>query len=401
MLLTCSAPLAPIGSTTANFDSQTSMQKQVVSAQTRPTLVTQPEIVGNSGDPTPSMIPIVPTITPGATAIALTISPTSDQITRSLDRYMNDLASNGQFSGAILIATNDQPIFVKGYGPADRVGQVANTYQTRFRLASLTKQFTAMGIMILQSQGRLTVSDPICNYLDDCPAAWKPVQIRHLLNHTSGIVDYTDYLSYEETEGQPATPQQLVARFRDQPLSSTPGELYDYCNSGYVLLGLIIERTSGMSYADFIRKAIFEPLGMQNSGFDASDTFDPSLAFPYFSNGQPASFLNATTLFSAGALYSTVEDLYRWDQALSTEQLIPRALLDEIFTPGNGSYGYGWKIERPAGKLRISHAGNMTGVSNFNVRYPEQQLTIIVLSNMETTNAAGISDYIASMIIGG
>ena len=155
-----------------------------------------------------------------------------------------------------------------------------------------------------------------------------------------------------------------------------------------------------MSYANFIKTTIFEPLGMRDSGFDASEVYDPSLSFPYSSNGQPASFLNATTLFSAGGLYSTVEDLFRWDQALSTEQLLPRALLDEMFTPGNGSYGYGWKIERPAGRLRISHAGNMTGVSNFNARYPDQHLTIIILSNMETTNAAGVSEYIAALVLG-
>jgi CubicO group peptidase (beta-lactamase class C family) len=138
---------------------------------------------------------------------------------------------------------------------------------------------------------------------------------------------------------------------------------------------------------------------MSESGYDSGTTFDQTQAFPYRSAGQKATFLNATTLFSAGGLYSTIGDLYRWDQALYTEQLIPQALLNQMFTPGNGSYGYGWKIERPNGKLRISHAGNMTGVSNFIARYPEQHTTIIVLSNIEIANAAGISDYIASIVL--
>jgi CubicO group peptidase (beta-lactamase class C family) len=190
-----------------------------------------------------------------------------------------------------------------------------------------------------------------------------------------------------------------VARFRDFPLSYEPGTLYDYCNSGYVLLGLIIERTSGQSYPQFIDRRIFQPLGMTASGYDDSSSPRADIAAGYSGPGVASGFLNATTLFSAGGLYSTVGDLYRWDQALYDDTLLPDDLRAQMFTPGNGSYGFGWKIERPNGLLRISHAGNMTGVSNFVARYPEQHLTVIVLSNLEFTNAAAISDYAAALMV--
>jgi CubicO group peptidase (beta-lactamase class C family) len=390
LLLTCSAPLAPSSRRTAIGSGV---------ATPRPTLLALAEAPTERPEIRPTATPAAALVVPTQPA---TPSLTSNQLTQSIDQRLTTLNIQGEFSGAVLVARDGQVVFAHGYGPADSTGSVLNTEQTHFRLASLTKQFTAMAIMILQQQGKLTVSDPICSYIDSCPEAWKPVTIRHLLNHTSGIIDYTDDINFETTEGLPATPEQLVSRFRDQPRAAyAPGDYYDYCNSGYVLLGVIIEQVSGMSYSQFIKESIFNPLGMVNSGYDASEIFDPSIAFPYRSAGQPTSFLNATTLFSAGGLYSTVGDLYLWDQALYGEQLISRPLLNEMFTPGNGSYGYGWKIDQPNGSLRISHAGNMTGVSNFVARYPDQRVTIIVLSNMEYANSAGISDWIATQVVGG
>jgi CubicO group peptidase (beta-lactamase class C family) len=394
MLMTCSAPLAPLlGEPRALNPDAPGLARPDSGRSRGPTATPARQAIAPTRAPERQPAPTAPPIAP-------TSSPTADQLAQGIDRYLADLTSGGLFSGSVLVAQGDRVLLAKGYGPFDSEGRQTNTPQTIFRLASLTKQFTAAGIMLLQSQGKLSTSDSICAYLDDCPEAWRPVTLRHLLNHTSGIFDYTDSLEYEATESIAATPQQLLSRFRDQPLAFAPGDYYDYCNSGYVLLGMAIERASGMPYGAFMQQAIFAPLGMQQSGYDANESFAPDQAFPFRSAGVKATFLNTTTLYAAGALYSTVEDLYRWDQALSSEQLLPRALLDEVFTPGNGSYGYGWKIERPGGRLRISHAGNMTGVSNFLARYPEQRLTVIVLSNMESTNAIGISDYIAAQVLG-
>ena len=395
LLLTCSAPLAPgsIGSGMVSRFAPGSGPGQSPGVPIQGMAqaeVMATEAIGPLQSSSEALATLVPLPSP---------SPSNDQLAIALDKYLTDMTSNGWFQGTVLVARKGNVLLAKGYGPADGERGVNNSDQTEFRLASLTKQFTAVGILRLVAQGKLSLDDTICRYIDTCPEAWQQVRIRHLLNHSSGIADYTDFLDFAQTEGQPATPNELLARFRDIPLAFPPGELYDYCNSGYVLLGMVIERVSGRSYADFIQQEIFKPLDMQHSGYDDSRGPNPRFAQGY-SNGQKTGFLNTTTLFSAGGLYSTVWDLYRWDQALYTEKLLPQSLLNAMFTPGNGSYGYGWKIERPNNHVRISHAGNMTGVSNFVARYPDDQLTVIVLSNLENASSASISDYLAALVMG-
>lgn len=394
MLLTCSAPLAPgMAGLSRGLGSQRGLfQETALPIQG----VAQPETMA-----TQAISPLQPTDAPLPTIVALpTPSPSNDQLTQILDTYLTDMTTNGWFQGSVLVARKDKVLLAKGYGPADGDRGINNTDQTTFRLASLTKQFTAVAVLRLVADGKLNLDDSICQYIDNCPEGWQPVKIRHLLNHSSGIADYTDFFDYAQTEGQPARPEELLARFRDLPLAFTPGDLYDYCNSGYVLLGMVIERVSGRSYAEFIQREIFRPLDMQHSGYDDGNAPNPDFAQGYSRAGYKTGFLNTTTLYAAGGLYSTVWDLYRWDQALYSDKLLPPSLLNEMFTPGNGSYGYGWKIERPNNHLRISHAGNMTGVSNFVARYPEDQLTVIVLSNMETASSASISDYLAFLVMG-
>jgi CubicO group peptidase (beta-lactamase class C family) len=324
--------------------------------------------------------------------------PVSGPLAESIDRYLNDLVAAQLFHGAVLVARDGEVILSKGYGMADAEAGVPNGSHTRFRLASLTKQFTAMAVMILQARGQLAVDDPICGYLDGCPEIWQPITIRHLLNHNSGIVDYTDFVDFEPTEMNPVTPQQLVDRFRGFPLAFAPGTLYDYCNSNYVLLGLIIERVSGRSYPDFVRAEIFEPLGMRESGYDTNVGQIVGGAQGYTTFAQRSGFLDASTLYAAGGLYSTVEDLWLWTHALESERLVPGALLQAMFTPSHLGYGFGWKIERPNGRLRYSHAGDMTGVANFFAHYPEQRVTVVVLANMYYADAGGINNQIASMV---
>lgn len=343
-------------------------------------------------EPTPTFPPL-PTPPPSR--------PVSGPLAEAIDGYLNDLVAAQLFHGAVLVARDGEVILSKGYGMADADAGVPNTSRTRFRLASLTKQFTAMAVLILQARGALVVDDPICDYLDDCPPIWQPITIRHLLNHNSGIVDYTDFADFEPTEMYPATPQELVARFRDFPLAFTPGTMYDYCNSNYVLLGLIIERASGQPYADFVRDAIFTPLGMHESGYDTNVGRIVDGAQGYTTFTQKSGFLDASTLYAAGGLYSTVEDLWLWTHALDSERLVPGALLQAMFTPSHQGYGFGWKIDRPNGRLRYSHAGDMTGVANFMAYYPEQRVAVIVLSNMYYANAIGINDHIASMVLDG
>jgi CubicO group peptidase (beta-lactamase class C family) len=326
-----------------------------------------------------------------------TARPVSGPLAESIDRYMSDLVAARLFHGAVLVARGDAIIISKGYGEAD-TGVPAGAL-TRFRLASVTKQFTALGVLILVNQGKIGLDAPICEYLEGCPDTWRPVTVRHLLNHTSGIVDYTDFADFEPAEMHPATPQQLVARFRDFPLSFAPGAMFDYCNSNYVLLGLIIERASGQSYPDFMRAAIFEPLGMRDTGYDTSAGQVSGGAVGYTFFDQKSGFLDASTLYAAGGLYSTAEDLFHWKRALGTERLVPRALLDQMFTPVHMGYGFGFKIDSHNSWRRIGHAGNMTGVSNFVTFYPERDLIVVVLSNMQYADAIGINGYVANLAL--
>jgi CubicO group peptidase (beta-lactamase class C family) len=365
----------------------------------------EPRIAGGAqsdvlaATPQPTVTPVLPTATAAPLSAVLAQSP--DELRSALNGYLNEIATAGWFQGAVLVAYNGHVILSQGYGMADAARNIPNTPQTRFRLASVTKQFTSMAIMILQARGKLDVHESVCSYLPDCPEAWRPISVQNLLTHTSGLPNYTDFGTYEETQMLPATPEELLSRFRDQPLLFEPGTQYMYENSDYVLLGVIIEHVSGQRYADFMRAAIFDPLGMRDSGVDQNTGAIANGAQGYLSSGEPAPFLDASTLFSAGSLYSTVEDMYRWDQALYTTALVPQPLLDEIWTPHLNEYGYGWMISNLNGHREISHPGLIDGFATAIARFPDDRVTIIVLSNMSSADASGISNYLAGLVFGG
>jgi CubicO group peptidase (beta-lactamase class C family) len=361
----------------------------------------QPARPPQSQPATPAAIAVhaTPVNAPAPAAAPAQLGPLSP-LGRTIDNYLNDIVNAGWFQGAVLVAHNGKVIISKGYGMADAANGTPNSAQTRFRLASITKQFTAAAIMILQVRGKLNVQDAICAHLPDCPDAWRAVTIQHLLTHTSGLPNYTDFGSYELSQMQPATPDQLIARFRNEPLLYVPGTTYSYGNSDYVLLGRIIEHVSGQPYADFLRDSIFAPLQMRDSGVETGLGNGPGYAVGYGSVGAPALPLDTSTLFSAGAIYSTVEDMYRWDQALYTDALLPAALRSQMFTPFLRDYAFGWKVDRPGDRLRISHPGMIDGFATYIARYPDDHVTVIVLGNLDSADAAGIGDYLASLVFG-
>ncbi|HMP38862.1 MAG TPA: serine hydrolase domain-containing protein [Roseiflexaceae bacterium] len=399
LLLMCSAPLLPPPA-----------QIPVTLPATPLVFVELPTVTPAAGTGAQQAAPAAaPALQPDPTRAVSTPSPGEPLIVTptpldvrglAIDAYMNSLVADQLFHGSILVARNGQIVISKGYGMADGDRNLANTAQTRFRLASLTKAFTATAILLLQERGRLSVNDSICAYLEDCPAIWQPITIHQLLNHTSGLANYTDSLDFETTEMLPTTPSELVARFRNLPLSSTPGTLYYYGNSGYVLLGLIIERVSGLSYGEFVEENIFGPLNMQHSGYDTSvGTIADGLAAGYNTFSQKSGFIDLSTLYAAGALYASVEDMYRWDQALYSNRILSQPARDQMFTPYLNEYGYGWKISRSAGRLIISHPGNMTGSSTFFARLPDDQVTVIVLSNMYWANTTGIGSRLIQLAL--
>jgi CubicO group peptidase (beta-lactamase class C family) len=350
--------------------------------------------------------------------LAAHAAPHGNSMQSEMDRYMQAALKVDHFMGAVLVARDGHVVIAKGYGKANVEGDVPNTPDTEFRIGSVTKQFTAMAVMMLQAEGKLNVKDSVCKYVPDCPETWQPITISEVLSHTSGIPNFTGFLSYPAVRKKPHTPAELVALFKDKPLDFKPGEKFEYSNSGYVLLGYIIEHVAGESYAKFLQQHIFDPLKMSHSGYDKSHPTarDHAKGYNYTQGAyKPASYVDMSVPFSAGALYSTVRDLYTWDRALAAGKLLPHALHQQMFSPqakvgsdlsdamgasGPVHYGYCWFISREFGHKMYSHEGGIAGFTSLNSWFPKQDVYVIVLDNMSSANIFTIGNSLAAIAFG-
>lgn len=327
----------------------------------------------------------------------------SEQVSAKVDEYMNVAVKAEHFSGSVLVAKDGKPLVSKGYGMANYELDVPNTPKTIFRLASLTKAFTATAIMQLHEKEKLNINDGVCKYLENCPEIWQPVTIKQLLTHTSGIPNYTNFPGYEKTAGLFATNAELLARFKDKLLEFSPGEQYRYSNSGYHLLGMIIEKAAGQSYADYLQQNIFTPLGMKTTGLDVTRKILKNRAGGYTLDDDSlvnADFMDMAHVSASGGLYSTTEDMFLWDQALYTETILSRKTLDEMFTPFKGDYGYGWNLIKFFDRQGISHSGLVFGFSTQIKRFPADKVTVIVLSNNQKANTERIAADLTAIVFG-
>jgi CubicO group peptidase (beta-lactamase class C family) len=336
----------------------------------------------------------------------------SDQaLGMEIDALLTKLNQEGMFNGAVLIAHNGQVVLRKGYGLADHDQQIPNTPTTRFRLASLTKQFTAMAILMLQEQRKLHVEDAVCQYIQDCPASWQTMTIQHLLTHTAGVYDFRDFTYTGQTPPAPSTSAQLIERIKEQPLKFAPGEDFNYTNGGFMVAGYIVEQVSGQSYEQFLQEHIFDPVGMENTGYAHAAS---SLAIGYRNATTHENPVDGSLPFAAAGLYSTVEDLYLYTQALETEKLLSQPSLDAFFGrhvrtgADNGGfssgyepptyYAYGWGVATFHGHPVIGHDGWIEGYGGDVRRYPDDQITTILLMNQSEPWAALIGDQIAEVL---
>ena len=329
-------------------------------------------------------------------SLAQNVNSRMDQITQSY-------VSNKQFMGSVLAAQGNEVLLSKGYGSANLEWEIPNTPSTKFRLGSVTKQFTAASILLLEERGKLRVDDLVMKHLSDAPAAWEKITIFHLLTHTSGIPNFTSFPDYRSTEAFATTPEKLVARFRDKPLEFAPGERMNYSNSGYVLLGYLIERISGESYASFVQKNIFTPLGMKDSGYDSNSAVITRRAAGYEPgpNGPiNAGFIHMSIPHAAGALYSTTEDLLRWEQGLFGGKVVSAASLQKMTTPFKNDYAFGLTVRTEKGRKVISHGGGIEGFSTSLIYYPDDKLTIAVLGNLNGSAPDQIATQLASLAHG-
>ncbi|MBB2962467.1 serine hydrolase [Methylobacterium sp. R2-1] len=318
----------------------------------------------------------------------------------------------GLFSGVILVAKDGQPVFRRAYGLADREWEIPNTPQTHFRIGSLTKAFTAAAVLKLAEAGRLGLDDPIRRWVPSVPEAWAGVSLRHLLQHRSGIINFTALPNYyDQIARVDHTPAQIVALTSGDPLLFPPGERFEYSNTNYVLLGMVIEAASGLSYEAYLRETILAPLGLKETGYDDLTVVLPRRAAGYrrgraqWRNAVP---MAASSAFAAGALYSTVDDLLAWDEALAGPRLLSESSRAAMFDDRGTGYGLGWFVSRAFGKPGepasghhvVGHAGSIPGFLSINDIYPDERLTVIVLSNTETAPAQKIARDLAALRFG-
>ena len=318
----------------------------------------------------------------------------AEAVGKRLDQFVNSYADAGWFMGAVLVAKPGHVFLSKGYGYANLEWRLPNSPTTRFQLASVTKQFTAASILLLEDRGKLRTDDPIRKYLPFIPANWGEMTIYHLLTHTSGIPD--DAVDYD-----PSRPDPLV--FHDQPTGVHPGEKWAYSNTGYIVLGYLIERVSGQAYADFIRESIFRPLAMTDSGLDSNVAVIPRRASGYrprLSGPENAERPNLALGFSAGSIYSTTQDLLRWENGLFGGKVLTQESLRKMITPFKADYAYGLYVRRVNGRLLIEHDGNNIGFNTHLAYYPEEKLAVVILGNLNTGVTKKMVDSLADLVHG-
>jgi len=296
--------------------------------------------------------------------------------------------------GATVIVVRDgKTILRKAYGLADLERKQALAADTPMRLGSITKQFTSTGILMLVDEGKIKLDDDISVYLPDYPTQGRKITIEHLLTHTSGIVSYTGKPVYSNAMQKDVTVQQMVDSFKNDPLDFAPGSRYKYNNSGYFLLGAIIEKVSGKTYDKFVEERIFVPLGMTRSAYEGHERDKASRAQGYTrapEGFQPSKPISMTQPYAAGSLVSTVDDLARWDAAVSSGKLLKAASWQRAFTPyvlttgSSTGYGYGWETGTLRGAQMIGHGGGIPGFNTFALRLPAEKLYVAVLSNTDS-----------------
>lgn len=322
---------------------------------------------------------------------------------RAIDEYLAARASLGQFNGTALVAINGSVVFEKAYGLADFTRNVKATASTKYEFASLTKAFTAAAILRLQEAGKLTVADSLCRWVERCPDAWKPLTLGHLLHHSSGIPDYEESLDVDSKEYlqfmlQPNSAQRIIERARTPPLEFAPGSRFKYSNTGYVVLGAVIERASGQTYDQYLSEQILKPAALAGIAFPVgAPSNDLANGYSRVSDDMrevaAGIELNMHTLASQpalplegphgdGKLRGTARDLWKWTRVLEDSTLLSGASVRAMLTPGAGGYGMGWYIGSRYGEPMISHTGYLPGYASTIEWYPRSHTTVILVTNV-------------------
>jgi CubicO group peptidase (beta-lactamase class C family) len=321
--------------------------------------------------------------------------------TAKFDDYMNGQVNVNDFSGNVLVAQKGKIIYEKAFGLADRELNVKNNLKGKFQIGSLTKQFTAAAILQLAEAGKLKLTDTIGTYFPSFPKG-DSVTIHMLLSHTSGIRNYTDMPEFWRIGATPVEKDSMIALIKRQPLDFSPGSKWKYSNSGYLLLGYIIEKASGQSYSDYVLNKVIKNAGLENTFVNRWDSILANRVKGYMKgeNGwQNAMYISMEGPYSAGAIISTVEDLYKWNNALFENKIISPGSLTKMTTPYLQHYGYGLGIDTFQRHLNIGHSGGIPGFVSYLVRFPADNVVVVVLSN-SSGNSPAIANALAATLFG-
>lgn len=320
---------------------------------------------------------------------------------------LSEFKDKDEPGGVFMVAQKGKNLYRKAFGKANLELKVNLTPDHVFQIGSMTKQFTAISILILEEQGKLNVNDPISKYIKDYPSGDK-ITIHHLLTHTSGIKDFTKMKTLSSIAQKDMKPEMMVDFFKNEPVDFAPGEKFEYNNSGYVVLGYIIELVSGDSYENFIKKNIFEKAGMTHSYYATDRQIVPKRAYGY--HKKESGYVNKTMIsfsipFSSGSLMSTVDDMLKWQNALSQNTLLTSIESQKAFqkyTLNNGekfTYGYGWHLKDINGISTREHGGSIFGFKSMGVYIPEQDIYVIGFSNCDCHSPTEITRNIAKMVL--
>lgn len=369
---------------------------------------------GAAHPPSPAATSSSPAPTPNP--LATSPAPPNDPRADEMNSYLQGLAKKGKFTGVAVVVRRGQVLARFPAGEADEAKNIPNRPDTIFRIASVSKQFTATLVLKLQDQGKVKLDDTICPYLvpryiKACPAAWKPITVREILVHTSGIPDISEMPDFFPKLDQPTTPKEIISRFVNKPLDFKPGTGWKYSNSGYILAGAIIEKVTGKRFGDVLRDEITAPLHLDHTGYTDGDPPD-GWAKGYLTVGKPAGHINGSEAYAAGGVYTTADDLTRWDRSFGANMVAPPATVKLAFTPQadcpssgcldspSTGYAFGWLVDRLNGHRYLYHPGLLEGYHASNAYLPDDDIAVAVLSNVQDTDVNGIARHLAGLALG-
>jgi len=341
--------------------------------------------------------------------IVFTVVSLAQNLTTDVNTLLESKYKTGEPGAVVLIAKAGKPIYRQAFGMADLENNVTMKAEHVFEIGSITKQFTAVAILMLLEQGKLSLEDPVSKYIDNYPMHGHTITIHHLLTHTSGIKSYTGMERWTKLWRNDMTPAEMVDLFKSEPMEFAPGEKWNYNNSAYFMLGVIIEKVSGVTYAEYLEKNIFVPLGLKSTYYGSQSRIIPNRAQGYQRDGNTfinAEYLSLTHPYAAGSIMSTVDDLLLWNNAVHSYKLVKKETIQKAFVNyklNNGkpfNYGYGWALDEINGSPTIEHSGGIFGYSTNAIYLPKEDVFVVAYSNCDCSSPVEVSTKIAALAIG-